>query len=519
LSTPTSNSRPDWSPERPARRPRPGQRRPQSTDTRTAGAPRERRPARSGTSAGSAATVAEHVETTVPAGPLPSFAELGLPADLVTALTRHGIAAPFPIQAATIPDALAGRDVLGRGQTGSGKTLGFGLPLLTRLAGGVTAPKRPRGLVLVPTRELAMQVHDALEPYAHSLGLEVRVIVGGTSFGKQIEGLRRGADVVVATPGRLTDLIQQRACDLSDVEITALDEADHMADMGFLPQVRKLLDQVKPNGQRLLFSATLDKDVDTLVRLYLTNPVTHSIAPPSASVTTMEHHILHVAPDDKVGVVADIGAREGRTIMFVRTKHGADRLAKQLRAVGVSAGSLHGGKAQNARTRTLDRFRDGAVPVLVATDVAARGIHVDDVSLVVHVDPPADSKDYLHRAGRTARAGETGTVVTLVLPAQRREVEQMTRRAGIDAQGLQVRPGDNTLIEVTGARTPSGTPVADLTAGGPTQSQGTRRARPHTAGRPQASGRPQSSGRAHSAASVSQGGARRRSGPAVHRPS
>jgi superfamily II DNA/RNA helicase len=517
LSAPTSDSRPDWSPERPARRPHHGQRpRPQGTDTtrRSPNPPRNHRaPVRP---AATHTTVADHVETTVPDGPIPSFAELGLPEALVTALHRHGIEAPFPIQAATMPDALAGRDVLGRGQTGSGKTLGFGLPLLTRLAGGTTAPKRPRGLVLVPTRELAMQVHDALEPYAHALGMEVRVVVGGTSFGKQVEGLRRGADLVVATPGRLTDLIQQRACDLGDVEITALDEADHMADMGFLPQVRKLLDQVKPGGQRLLFSATLDKDVDTLVRLYLTDPVTHSIAPPSASVTTMEHHILHVTNDDKTGVVAAIGAREGRTIMFVRTKHGADRLAKQLRAVGVSAGSLHGGKAQNARTRTLDRFRDGTVPVLVATDVAARGIHVDDVSLVVHVDPPADSKDYLHRAGRTARAGDSGTVVTLVLPAQRREVDQMTRRAGIDAAGARVRPEDAALVELTGAATPSGTPVADLTAGGPSQPQGSRRRqRPEgaprtprsTGGAPRAtSGTP----RTHSAASVSQGGGRRR---------
>jgi superfamily II DNA/RNA helicase len=454
--------------------------------------------------------------STLPEGPLPSFAELGLPEALVTALSRHGIEAPFPIQALTMPDALAGRDLLGRGQTGSGKTLGFGLPMLTRLAGGTTAPKRPRGLVLVPTRELAMQVHDALEPYAHALGMEVRVVVGGTSFGKQIDGLRRGADVVVATPGRLTDLIQQRACDLGDVEIAALDEADHMADMGFLPQVRKLLDMVKPGGQRLLFSATLDRDVDTLVRQYLTNPVTHSIAPSTASVTTMEHHILHVAPEDKAGVVADIGARDGRTIMFVRTKHGADRLAKQLRAVGVSAGSLHGGKAQNARTRTLDKFREGAVPVLVATDVAARGIHVDDVSLVVHVDPPADPKDYLHRAGRTARAGESGTVVTLVLPEQRREVDQMTRSAGITVIGSRVRAGDPTLGELTGAKTPSGTPVEDLTAGGPPQQQGRRRPRPEGSaprgsrsggGSGRSGGNP---GRSHSAASVSQGGPRRR---------
>jgi superfamily II DNA/RNA helicase len=449
-------------------------------------------------------------------GPLPSFAELGLPAELVTALARHGIEAPFPIQAATIPDSLAGRDLLGRGQTGSGKTLGFGLPMITRLAGGRTAPKRPRGLVLVPTRELAMQVHDSLEPFAHSVGLEIRVVVGGTSFGKQIDGLRRGADIVVATPGRLADLINQRACELGDVEITALDEADHMADMGFLPQVRKLLDQVKPGGQRLLFSATLDGDVDTLVRQYLSDPVTHSIAPPSASVTTMDHHILHVSHEDKAGVIADIAARDGRTIMFVRTKHGADRLAKQLRAVGVSAGALHGGKAQNARTRTLDKFRDGAVPVLVATDVAARGIHVDDVSLVVHVDPPADSKDYLHRAGRTARAGETGTVVTLVLPDQRREVDQMTRRAGIDVNGARVRPGDSALTQLTGARTPSGTPVEDVTAGGPPQQQGRRRPRPAsgTSSRGGSGNAPRTgsgtSQRPHSAAAVSQGGGSRR---------
>jgi superfamily II DNA/RNA helicase len=510
LSVPTSDSRPDWSPERPRRRSRPGQRpRPAGTGTPGTGNAPRRAPQQRQRPASTTTTVAEHIESTVPEGPLPSWAELGLPAALVAALQKHGIETPFPIQAATIPDALAGKDVLGRGQTGSGKTLGFGLPLLTRLAGGHTTPKRPRGLILVPTRELAMQVHDSLEPYTHALGMEIRVVVGGTSFGKQVEGLRRGADIVVATPGRLTDLIQQRACELGDVEITALDEADHMADMGFLPQVRKLLDQVKRDGQRLLFSATLDGDVDTLVRLYLTDPVTHSIAPSTASVTTMDHHILHVTPEDKAGVIADIAAREGRTIMFVRTKHGADRLAKQLRAVGVSAGALHGGKAQNARTRTLDRFRDGALPVLVATDVAARGIHVDDISLVVHVDPPADPKDYLHRAGRTARAGETGTVVTLVLPAQRREVDQMTRKAGIDAAGSRVRPGDAALTELTGARTPSGTPVEDLTAGGPPQQQGRRRPRPEGTAprRTRSTGAP---ARTHSAASVSQGGARRR---------
>jgi superfamily II DNA/RNA helicase len=423
-----------------------------------------------------AAVVADHVSP-APTGPMPSFAELGLPADLITALHRRGIEAPFPIQAATMPDVLAGRDVLGRGQTGSGKTLAFGLPLLARLAGRPTAPKSPRGLVLVPTRELAMQVHDALEPFAHALGLEVRTVVGGTSFGKQVDALRRGADVVVATPGRLVDLIEQRACVLSAVEITALDEADHMSDMGFLPVVRRLLDQVKPGGQRLLFSATLDNEVATIVRNYLVDPVTHSIAPPSASVTTMEHHVLHITAAEKVGVVADLAGREGRTLFFVRTKHGADRLAKQLRSVGVSAGALHGGKAQNARTRALDRFRDGTMPVLVATDVAARGIHVDDVSLVVHVDPPADPKDYLHRAGRTARAGESGKVVTLVMPTQRREVDEMTKRAGIVQQGVKTWPGDQTLTTLFGAKAPSGVAVADPSAGAPEPARGTPRPR------------------------------------------
>jgi superfamily II DNA/RNA helicase len=423
--------------------------------------------------------VADHVVTAtqVETGPAPTFAALGLPTELADALARRGMATAFPIQAATIPDALACRDVLGRGQTGSGKTLAFGLPILARLAGGRTSPKRPRGLILVPTRELAMQVHDALEPFAHALQLEIKTVVGGTSFGRQVDALRRGVDILVATPGRLADLIQQNACELGDVVVTALDEADHMADMGFLPSVRALLDQVARGGQRLLFSATLDGDVDTLVRNYLTNPVTHSVQPPSASVTTMDHHLLHVRPEDKIAVISDIGAREGRTIMFVRTKHGADRLAKQLRTVGVLAGALHGGKAQNARTRTLDKFRDGAMPVLVATDVAARGIHVDDISLVVHVDPPADPKDYLHRAGRTARAGESGTVVTMVLPAQRREVDQMTRKAGIEPVAAWVRPGDENLVTLIGARTPSGIPVEDPTSGGPAQP---RSGRPRT---------------------------------------
>jgi len=387
-----------------------------------------------------------------------TFADIGLPTALVSALHDHGLKAPFAIQTVTIPDSLAGRDVLGRAQTGSGKTLAFGLPMLTKLAGATSAPRAPRGLVLVPTRELASQVDAALAPLAHALNLRVATVVGGVSMSRQVAELARGVDLLVATPGRLADHLQQRTVRLDDVVITALDEADHMADMGFLPQVTRLLDKT-PKGQRLLFSATLDGEVDKIVQRYMSNPVTHSTAPPSASVTTMEHHLLLIDPDDKKNVVAHVAAREGRTIMFVRTKHGVDRLTKQLRATGAKAGALHGGKAQNNRTRTLDAFKDGTTPVLVATDVAARGIHVDDVSLVVHVDPPADSKDYLHRAGRTARAGDDGTVVTLVTHPERRDVEAMTRKAGVKAVSTLVRAGDTELARITGARTPSGTPV------------------------------------------------------------
>ncbi|GAJ80977.1 putative ATP-dependent RNA helicase, partial [Nocardia brasiliensis NBRC 14402] len=393
--------------------------------------------------------------TTVAAAPTVSFTDLGLPAVLVQALRRDGIEAPFPIQAATVPDALAGKDVLGRGPTGSGKTLAFGLPMLARLAGAASQPGRPRGLVLVPTRELAAQIERSLDAPALALGLRVASVVGGAPIKRQADRLARGVDLLIATPGRLADLVMQRSASLADVRITALDEADHMADMGFLPQVTKLLDQTPKDGQRLLFSATLDGEVDKLVKRYLRSPVTHSTAPPAASVATMTHHLLFVR--DKLvkrAVASEIAAREGLTIMFVRTKHGADRLAKQLRGVGIPAGALHGGKAQNNRTRTLAAFADGSVPVLVTTDVAARGIHVDGISLVVHVDPPAESKAYLHRAGRTARAGEDGVVVTLVMDEERRDVETMTRKAGVDIKGIAVRPGDRTLIEITGARQP-----------------------------------------------------------------
>jgi superfamily II DNA/RNA helicase len=403
-------------------------------------------------------------------GSTPSFASLGLPATLVTALARRGMAEPFPIQTATIPDALSGRDVLGRGATGSGKTLAFGLPILARLAGRQARPLTPLAMILVPTRELAMQVHDALEPLGRALGVRLRLVVGGMSFAKQTDGLRRGAEIVVATPGRLTDHVKQGTCDLSDVDIAVLDEADHMADMGFLPQVSWLLDRVRPNGQRLLFSATLDRDVDKLVRKYLTNAVTHSLAPSTAAVSTMEHHLLRVSNDLKFDVTAEIAGRNGRTIMFVRTKHGADRLVKQLGRVGVQAVALHGGKTQGTRTRTLAQFREGQVPVLVATDVAARGVHVDDISLVVHVDPPADPKSYLHRAGRTARAGESGIVVTLVSPHQEREVDLLARQAGIKPARLRVTPGDAALVALTGAQRPSGVPIAPIASPAPARS-------------------------------------------------
>ena len=396
---------------------------------------------------------------------VPTFADLGISPSLVPALKRAGIDAPFPIQVATLPDAIAGRDILGRGQTGSGKTLAFGLALLSRLDGRRALPKKPLGLVLVPTRELAMQVSDTLSPLAHSLNLSVRLIVGGMPYAKQIRSLDRGVTILVATPGRLVDLVNRGDLDLSDVAITVLDEADQMADMGFMPIVREILDMTRPKGQRLLFSATLDGDVDALVRSYLRNPATHSLDPVNAQVATMDHHVLLVHPADKDIVTAQIAARDGRTLFFMRTQAGVDRLAGQLAAQGVAVGALHGGKTQAVRTRTLDAFRKGETPALVATDVAARGIHVDGISLVVHVDSPTDPKDYLHRAGRTARAGESGTVVTLASPKQQRMVSSLTKRAGVDPSVARVRPGDPTLSEVTGAREPSGVPwIAPVSA-------------------------------------------------------
>ncbi|MDT9692828.1 DEAD/DEAH box helicase [Streptomyces sp. P9(2023)] len=389
-----------------------------------------------------------------------SFAELELPTAVRELLTELGVDTPFPIQAATLPNALAGRDVLGRGRTGSGKTLAFGLPLLVRTAGRRAEPRKPRALILVPTRELAQQVTDALTPYARVLKLRLATVVGGLSIGRQATVLREGAEVVIATPGRLNDLVARKDIRLERVDITVLDEADQMADMGFLDQVTEVLDLVHPDGQRMLFSATLDRNVDQLVERYLHDPVVHSVDPSAATVTTMEHHVLQVHGPDKYATATEIAARDGRVIMFLDTKASVDRFTAHLRGSGVRAEALHGGKSQPLRNRTLDRFRSGDITVLVATNVAARGIHVDQVDLVVNVDPPADHKDYLHRGGRTARAGESGSVVTLVVPDQRKEVVRLMGEAGIRARVTQVRSGEAELSRITGAKTPSGVPVA-----------------------------------------------------------
>jgi len=391
------------------------------------------------------------------------FADLGVPDNLVAALGADGIAEPYPIQAATIPDALVGRDVLGRGRTGSGKTLAFGLPMIARLTGS-SRPARaaaPRGLVLVPTRELAMQVADVIAPLTRIAGLSLVLVAGGMPYPPQILAFSRGVDIVVATPGRLIDLMDRGDADLSRIEITVLDEADHMADLGFLPAVSQILDAVPDNGQRLLFSATLDNAVDRLVRNYLHEPVTHQVDTGQASVPLMSHHLVNIAPQHKTAVTAEIASRPGRTLIFVRTQRGADRVAEQLRRSGVLAGALHGGLAQGARTRIMSAFKHGSLPVLVATDVAARGIHVDEVGLVLHADPPNGPKEYLHRAGRTARAGGTGTVVTFALPHQRHELGRLTTQAGVRPVMLSAIPGDRALAAATGARRASGNAISD----------------------------------------------------------
>jgi len=416
-----------------------------------------------------------------PAPPQRSFAELGVPARLVTALERHGISEPFAIQTRALPDAVAGRDVLGRAQTGSGKTLAFGIPLLTRLVEGDTAQARPgaaRGLVLVPTRELALQVNEVLEPLARAVGLRTITVFGGAPYGRQIDAFRRGVDIVVATPGRLIDLLDRQVADLSAVRVAVLDEADFMADLGFLPAVRRILGETPDRGQRLLFSATLDRGVEKLVTEYLSDPALHAVTPATSPVEAMDHKVFTVARDDKIDVAGQIVTRPGRTMLFVRTKHGADRLAKQLNQRGADATAIHGNLNQNQRQRALAGFQAGSPRVLVATDVAARGIHVDDVDLVVHFDLPADSKDYLHRSGRTARAGATGTVIAFASPDEMNTVRDLHRQASVSATTTAVQPGHPAVAEVGASGTapvPSAVPVRP--AAGPARPEGSPRHR------------------------------------------
>ncbi|MFC7847440.1 DEAD/DEAH box helicase [Arthrobacter sp. NPDC057388] len=384
-----------------------------------------------------------------------TFAALGTPKALSEILAAQGIESPFPIQVKTLPDTLAGRDVLGRGRTGSGKTIAFSIPLVARLAEREAAyfrkPGRPLGLVLAPTRELATQINATIEPLAKAMGLNTTVIYGGISQARQEKALRAGVDIVIACPGRLEDLIRQRILTLEAVEVTVLDEADHMADLGFLPVVKKLMDMTPSQGQRLLFSATLDNGVDKIVQRYLSNPLTHSVDDPQAAVTTMEHHVLVVNDQTvKKQLIVELASGAGRRVLFMRTKHHARKLAKTLTDAGIPAVDLHGNLSQNARDRNLAEFSSGEVRVLVATDVAARGVHVDDVELVIHVDPPTEHKAYLHRSGRTARAGSDGTVVTLTLPEQQTDVKKLMKAAGVDVIFERVTASSPIVAELVG---------------------------------------------------------------------
>src|SRR3984885_6250666 len=385
--------------------------------------------------------------------PAVSFAAAGVPAPLVAALAAAGITAPFPIQAAALPDALAGRDILGRGQTGSGKTLAFCIPLAAGLTDGYTSAGRPRGLVLVPTRELASQVHAVLAPLAESVGLSVATIYGGVPQKPQVAKLRDRADIVVACPGRLADLIEQGHCHLGDVEISVIDEADHMADLGFLPVVRRLLDMTPPGGQRMLFSATLDAAVDVLARRFMNRPAHHDVSPVEVPVA-MVHHLLTIGPADRVGVVTALAGGGGRSLVFTRTKYAARRLARQLTTSGIPAAELHSDLSQGVRERNLASFASGVGRVIVATDIAARGIHVDGIDLVIHADPPAEHKAYLHRSGRTARAGAAGTVITLQTPAQVAAVRDLMRKAAVVPLTAAVTPGSALLRSIAGERVP-----------------------------------------------------------------
>ena len=446
------------------------------------------------------------------------FTALGVPAVLIKVLAERDVLTAFPIQSATLPDSLLGLDVLGRGKTGSGKTIAFALPLIVRLAasGRRRQAGHPRALILVPTRELANQVMTSLQPLAAAMSLRVATIYGGVGQGPQVSALRQGVDIVVACPGRLEDLIGQRHCRLDAVEVTVLDEADHMADLGFLPGVKRILDATPSGGQRMLFSATLDKAIDGLVRTYLNSPVVHSVDPEVSHVETVTHHVLAVSAADKASVVSALASGHDRTLLFMRTKHGAKKLAKQLCAAGIPAVELHGNLSQSARERNLAEFSAGRVRVLVATDVAARGIHVDDIALVVHVDPPAEHKAFLHRSGRTARAGAEGTVVTVMTPDQAGDVRSLARAAGIAPIVTNVNSAHPLLGELSG-------PIAPKVAARPQPAEAEPRQRPSQPGRRrgqntgQRSGGSRVGGRPGASANHSRSGARgsgpRRSAP------
>ena len=466
-----------------------------SAKTSRDGQSRPRRRRRSSAGRSQSAGADRHVEVAVSNDEVTvapdnrTFAELGVPDRLVAALATAGVTKPFPIQAATLPDSLAGKDVLGRGRTGSGKTYAFVLPVLARLAASDTKRRanHPRALILAPTRELATQIQASISPLAETLGLRSMTIFGGVGHGPQINGLRKGADIVVACPGRLEDHVQAGHAKLGAVEITVLDEADHMADLGFLPAVRRILEATPATAQRLLFSATLDAGVDVLVRRFMTDPVTHSVDSARSPVARMTHHVLHVKPDTRLPVLVDLTAAPGRTLVFTRTKYGAKALTKKLIAQGVPAVELHGNLSQGARTRNLEAFADGSARTLVATDIAARGIHVDGVTLVIHADPPIEHKAYLHRSGRTARAGAEGTVVTLMTDEQVRDVRDLTRKAGIAPTVTKLAAGDALLSELApGERTYVEPPAKQE----PTPRQSTRRPsrKPESAQRASAKG-------------------------------
>jgi len=395
-----------------------------------------------------------------------TFTDLGVPAKIVAVLAEQGIESPFPIQVDTLPDTLNGRDVLGRGKTGSGKTLAFSLPMVARLAASHPAgDKKPRGLVLAPTRELATQITNTLQPIAEAMNLRVTTIFGGVSQHRQVQALRSGVEIIVATPGRLEDLMAQKLLSLDSIEITVLDEADHMADLGFLPVVTRILNATPKSGQRLLFSATLDNGVNKLVDRFLTNQVMHAVDEETSHVDQMTHHVFEAAnADAKKALVQALASGSGRRILFLRTKHHAKKLAKALTQAGIPAVDLHGNLSQPARDRNLSAFSEGTVRVLVATDVAARGVHVDGVDLVIHVDPPAEHKAYLHRSGRTARAGEEGDVVTICLPEQRKDLADLLRKAEVEVTPIRVSATSPEVLELIGEPAAYVKPVAQAPA-------------------------------------------------------